>query len=523
LLGGREPARINFRFQKGGSKLKKSTKRFISTLLATSMAATSVFATPVFATDNTLDAILSAYATSATFDATTLTAAADKEAVTASELSAPFGISGTVTKRISSDTGAVTSVEVDKAAGGAITVTVDGPTTISAVMSSTGSANTSAIAITDASGNVLKSDTVTGSSDGKKTLSVDVTAAGTYSIISPSDSNNKRGARVYSVTVGASDETTTTTETTTEATTKAVEASTETTTAAATAEAKSSYKFVASAVIESGNTVYSDDNATIVAAQKLNYTANAAGVDTVGTNTYAGFNVSTSQNTSIIMDNASKASNHRIALEITATKDCTINIDCKVNDTKSAYIAQKTGDNTYTSVASVVSPAEVQYTTMSVEAKAGETYYFIGAGTNVPIYGIDVVGTEETTTEASTETTTAVETSTETTTKATTETTTKTVETSTETTTKAADTESGYVFVPSAAAASGDELYSDDNAVISASQVLKYKTLDGTTDKVSDREYASYLQTDGLSTKIAVDGEAEAAYRIACKITAKKD
>ncbi|MCD8379001.1 MAG: fibronectin type III domain-containing protein [Lachnospiraceae bacterium] len=138
------------------------------------------------------------------FDVTELTASADKEEMEeGTVINDYFTITGTVTKRVSSSTGLVTSVEVAKASGGAIEFTVSGTADVTLEMSSTGSSNTSAVALVDDNGEVVANsegiEKVTGTS--KVTMTYTDLAAGTYSVVSPYDSENNRGARVYSVTV----------------------------------------------------------------------------------------------------------------------------------------------------------------------------------------------------------------------------------------------------------------------------------------------------------------------------------
>lgn len=138
-----------------------------------------------------------------TFDISDLTAGADKEALTGSVgTNNFFSVVGEVVKRISTNTGAVTSIELTKAAGGAIEFTVTGNANVSFDASSTGGSNTSAIALVGTDGTYYVNTTVTGSSSGRTTFTATV-PAGTYRIISPLDENNNRGARVYSVTVTA--------------------------------------------------------------------------------------------------------------------------------------------------------------------------------------------------------------------------------------------------------------------------------------------------------------------------------
>ncbi len=214
--------------------MKKNKKNFVCALIAASMLFTNVYVSPVIAADNTVDASIVALAASGTFDPTTLTAAADKELLTAAELTAPFGVDGIVEKRVTWADDAMTqisgvgSVQVYKANGSAVTVTVDGPTTIEATMCSTGRSNTSVIGIAKADGTIITQDTVTGTEAGAVTITANVTEAGIYRVMTLEDST--RGAKILRIVVGNVAETTTT-ETTTVVTT---ETTTETTTAVTT-------------------------------------------------------------------------------------------------------------------------------------------------------------------------------------------------------------------------------------------------------------------------------------------------
>ncbi|MCD8326260.1 MAG: fibronectin type III domain-containing protein [Lachnospiraceae bacterium] len=140
------------------------------------------------------------------FDATELTASADKEDIEAGTvINEYFTIVGTVQKRISSSTGNVTSVELAKASGGAIEFTVDGTADVTVVVSSNGSSNTSTIALVDENGDTVANnesvETVTGTS--KVTLTYSDLEAGTYSVVTPYSEDYGRVVRVYSVTVDA--------------------------------------------------------------------------------------------------------------------------------------------------------------------------------------------------------------------------------------------------------------------------------------------------------------------------------
>jgi len=137
------------------------------------------------------------------FDATELTAAADKEAVAEGTAFAEgyFKSVGTVTKRTNSD-GSVKAVELGKALTGAIQFTVTGEADVKVSMSSTGGSNASAVALIDEAGNVVANKEgiteVTGTSE--TTMTYTALPAGTYRVVSP-DSSYNRGARLFSIVV----------------------------------------------------------------------------------------------------------------------------------------------------------------------------------------------------------------------------------------------------------------------------------------------------------------------------------
>ena len=134
------------------------------------------------------------------FDATELTATADKEALTGKVANEYVTVFGSVTKRTSSD-GSVSSTELAKKAESGYEFTVTGTATVNVVISSTGSTNTSKFTLTDVEGNVIADKTgetvveVTGSAAAKKTISYELTA-GTYRMVSAADFKD-RGVRVY--------------------------------------------------------------------------------------------------------------------------------------------------------------------------------------------------------------------------------------------------------------------------------------------------------------------------------------
>lgn len=176
-------------------------------------------------------------------------------------------------------------------------------------------------------------------------------------------------------------------ETTTEATTEiTTEGSTESTTALV---GDSDYKFIPSSDgYDEGAEMYSDEYITVNASQRLNYRSLIA-LDTVGSNTYAGWVASTNVSTPMAIDGAA-AANHRIAFTITAAQNCTVKIDSKVNGGKFAALVMGDETNGYTSVAKYDNSTGTtdDYVTLTANLIAGNTYYFAGRATNVPVYGI---------------------------------------------------------------------------------------------------------------------------------------
>lgn len=173
-------------------------KRFVAAALALIMVLALI---PVGA--------LSASAATVTYtiDFTTLTAAADKEAIAdGTQLGTDnyYVVSGTVQKRTNSD-GSVKAVELAKNGGGAVSFTVLGTAdTVTIMASSTGSSNNSDLSLEDANGNLVANDNgetvavVTGTSFTAVTFTN--LPAGTYSVQSKGGSNG-RGTRVLSIEV----------------------------------------------------------------------------------------------------------------------------------------------------------------------------------------------------------------------------------------------------------------------------------------------------------------------------------
>ncbi len=156
-----------------------------------------------------------------TFDATSLTADADKEEVEDGTKFAdgyykvdlrevPDGegtLSGTVTKRTSKTTGAVTAIELSKWSSAAIMFTVDGEADVTVNAASTGSKNSSAFALVKIAED--GSETIVANNENLET--VETTAAteltytaleeGTYAFLSPVIADLNRGARIISIEV----------------------------------------------------------------------------------------------------------------------------------------------------------------------------------------------------------------------------------------------------------------------------------------------------------------------------------
>lgn len=150
-------------------------------------------------------AVLPAGADAATycFDAATLTAAADKEALSGGSfengLIATFG---ELTKRTGSD-GNVRSVEVAKNGSSGFTFTLPGSGAAVVEFSSTGGSNTSTVGLWNEAGELVPNaeglTTVEGTA--KTALHYNDLTAGTYRVVSPDASEFNRGARVYTITV----------------------------------------------------------------------------------------------------------------------------------------------------------------------------------------------------------------------------------------------------------------------------------------------------------------------------------
>ena len=198
-------------------------KKLMGGMLALSLLLSGLYASPVRAEENDVASPPEAQAVSIgdayalvppegtvkaadgeyTFVPGDLTAAADQEVIVEGTVLANYFKSiGTVKKRINTSTGAVTSIEVGSKGSGALQFTVAGTADVVIGMSSTGSSNTSAVSLVDASGNAVANKegitTVTGTSATTMTYSL---SAGTYRILSPANDAYNRGARILSVNV----------------------------------------------------------------------------------------------------------------------------------------------------------------------------------------------------------------------------------------------------------------------------------------------------------------------------------
>ncbi len=197
---------------------------------------------------------------------TQVTLGADKDAIAAGTTYTDgfFTVEGTVTQRVKSD--AVYCVELAKKNGGAISFTLTGTADVTVVFSSTGSSNTSAVALLDGSGNQLTNEegitTVTGTGD--TTLTYKGLSAGTYKASCPETARNARLHRI-TVVYGSSETPVTTTApvaTTTEAPATTTEAPATTTEAPATTTEAPVVTTEAPATTEDPGTDTPDNTAT---------------------------------------------------------------------------------------------------------------------------------------------------------------------------------------------------------------------------------------------------------------------
>lgn len=110
-----------------------------------------------------------------------------------------FTVFGTVTQIINSS-GAIYALEVSKGGQGGIQFTVSGTCEVTISMGSTGGSNTSAVGIVDVKNNlVANKENITHVTGTSETLMTYTLESGIYKIISPTDTTNARGARLYSI------------------------------------------------------------------------------------------------------------------------------------------------------------------------------------------------------------------------------------------------------------------------------------------------------------------------------------
>ncbi len=145
------------------------------------------------------------------FDATTLTAAADKEEIAAGTVFDKFfkvftgqaDNADQLVKKRTSSSGKVTSVEIGKWSAAGFEFTLTKPASVSMSVSSTGGTNSSAIALVDETGIAMDNNegfaTVTGTA--ATTLTYAKIPAGTYRIVSPQTEGMNRGVRIITIEV----------------------------------------------------------------------------------------------------------------------------------------------------------------------------------------------------------------------------------------------------------------------------------------------------------------------------------
>ena len=179
-------------------------------------------------------------------------------------------------------------------------------------------------------------------------------------------------------------------------------------------------------------------NGSVVAAQPLKIQTNGDAADpeleAAFGQAYADLIKTSSNNTQVVLDDAKNETggplvkSYRLAFAITAKQDTVVSVDCKVNAGKAAYFATTDGEvagttatgdpyYNYTSLGGLnntAADAVNTFTTLSVPVKAGETVYFMGQGTDVPVYAVRLgegskEPSTEVTSEESTETTTVGE------------------------------------------------------------------------------------------------------------------
>ncbi len=256
----------------------------------------------------------------------------------------------------------------------------------------------------------------------------------------------------------------------------------------------------------SGDTVYTEDGVSVIAASALTY-AEVTGdtFATGGDRTYKGY-VKTPGSTcnQTITADGEKVTSFRIAFEITNTSanDAVINIDHKVGSTKTNYIL---GDyDASAGTATVVDSAynsgsSSTYETFAITLGAGETVYVAGRGSDICIYGINVAVSESSSSGGSSSGSSTVE---------------PTVETG--------DWDVRYGDNYTAAPASGDTVYTEDGVSVIAASALTYAEVTGDTFATGgDRTYKGYVKTPGSTCNqtITADGEKVTSFRIAFEIT----
>ena len=180
--------------------MKRQTKRKIMALVMAALMVVGLIPTGFAA--KAVSAANNVY----TFDAsaeTAITTAEKKKAIASGKYGTEgyFTLSGTVTRGNSDTFSAELAKGADDKEEGALTFTVTGTADVVVTATSTGSSNTSDLALVDASGN--KIDGIKAVTGTKPVTEIKYTnlAAGTYSIIAPKDGENNRGVRVLSAVV----------------------------------------------------------------------------------------------------------------------------------------------------------------------------------------------------------------------------------------------------------------------------------------------------------------------------------
>ena len=180
--------------------MKRQTKRRIMALVMAALMVVGLIPTGFAA--KAVSAANNVY----TFDAsaeTAITTAEKKADIAAGKYGTGgyFTLSGKVTRGNSSTFSAELAKGADDKEEGALTFTVTGTADVVVTATSTGSTNTSDLALVDASGN--KIDGIKAVTGTKPETEIKYTnlAAGTYSIIAPKDGENNRGVRVLSAVV----------------------------------------------------------------------------------------------------------------------------------------------------------------------------------------------------------------------------------------------------------------------------------------------------------------------------------